>query len=625
MTVVIMNNLARVLSIRQFYPATITTWNRLEGRTRGEDFDRALKAEVRDALWMISRQWQFGEFIGDDAGSPVLAKAHMATSMLTKYQPGAGQTMAFDNQLPFEVKVEHQPISFKQGQQEIALDLRLMMGRQWLKWVGQVDANLKSEFIEDYGIEAPDPDDPGDAFTCAHIQVWQQYAAAAGRCMDGYKLYEYLKLAATNKAADKIDAPIPAADEDAINDLGDKFVAWFEKLFYQPLEQDNPSWKPAYLEHQFACSAPQGDGEKVLTADEYYHGHLDWYNLDIAQDQAELAEPPGPPPAEPVEGSLTHTFIPTSVAFGGMPNLRWWTFEDRETDLSFVKPDTPDLNKLLLLDFVLVYANDWFLVPFTLQVGSLAEIKGLMVTNVFGETTWVRPANAGPDQAWDRWSMYNLSVRGDQDVPADLILVVLPAARKVLESPPLEEVYLLRDEIANMVWAVEAQVPLASGKSKPGREAGYELKAWLQQLLDATHPAAIPVTYQANIRYQIVNSVPEQWIPFLPVHIDNNLRQIQLQRAAMPRILKNDDNVPKKVEPRTSLMREGLDQAPQQTYFIHEEEVPRAGIRIYKTYQRTRWYDGKVYNWLGIRKQVGRGGGSSGLAFDQIIPVEATE
>jgi hypothetical protein len=237
----------------------------------------------------------------------------------------------------------------------------------------------------------------------------------------------------------------------------------------------------------------------------------------------------------------------------------------------------------------------------------------------------VRPANAGPDQAWDRWSMYNLSVRGDQDVPADLILVVLPAARKVLESPPLEEVYLLRDEIANMVWAVEAQVPLASGKSKPGREAGYELKAWLQQLLDATHPAAIPVTYQANIRYQIVNSVPEQWIPFLPVHIDNNLRQIQLQRAAMPRILKNDDNVPKKVEPRTSLMREGLDQAPQQTYFIHEEEVPRAGIRIYKTYQRTRWYDGKVYNWLGIRKQVGRGGGSSGLAFDQIIPVEATE
>lgn len=70
-----------------------------------------------------------------------------------------------------------------------------------------------------------------------------------------------------------------------------------------------------------------------------------------------------------------------------MLHSRWWTFENWETDPSFVKPDTPDLNKLLLLDFILVYSNDWFLVPFTLPVGSLADIKGLMVTNVFGENT----------------------------------------------------------------------------------------------------------------------------------------------------------------------------------------------------------------------------------------------
>ena len=56
-------------AVNQYIP-TVTTWNRLEGRPRREDFDRALKAEVRDALWMISKQWQMGEFIGDDAGSP---------------------------------------------------------------------------------------------------------------------------------------------------------------------------------------------------------------------------------------------------------------------------------------------------------------------------------------------------------------------------------------------------------------------------------------------------------------------------------------------------------------------------------------------------------------------------
>ena len=42
-------------------------WNRLEGRPRQHDFDRALKAEVRDALWMLTKQWQMGELTGDDA------------------------------------------------------------------------------------------------------------------------------------------------------------------------------------------------------------------------------------------------------------------------------------------------------------------------------------------------------------------------------------------------------------------------------------------------------------------------------------------------------------------------------------------------------------------------------
>ena len=39
---------------------TVTLWNRLEGRPRTRGFDRALRAEVRDALWMLTRQWQIG-------------------------------------------------------------------------------------------------------------------------------------------------------------------------------------------------------------------------------------------------------------------------------------------------------------------------------------------------------------------------------------------------------------------------------------------------------------------------------------------------------------------------------------------------------------------------------------
>ena len=49
---------------------TITMWNRQEGRPRTDNFKRALQAEVRDALWMLSRQWQLGEWLGEDAGFP---------------------------------------------------------------------------------------------------------------------------------------------------------------------------------------------------------------------------------------------------------------------------------------------------------------------------------------------------------------------------------------------------------------------------------------------------------------------------------------------------------------------------------------------------------------------------
>jgi hypothetical protein len=274
-----------------------------------------------------------------------------------------------------------------------------------------------------------------------------------------------------------------------------------------------------------------------------------------------------------------------------------------------------------LLDFALLYSNDWFLIPFTLPVGSIANVKGLMVTNVFGERTWIKAAGTGSDEDWQRWNMYSLNIRGTEDVPADLSLVLLPVARKVLEGKPLEEIFFLRDEIANMVWAVESVIPLPTGKSKPGREAGYELKNKLQQLLNVNNSVPSEVEYKANIRYQVVNSVPEQWVPFVPVHLDNNKREIQLQRAAMPRILENSPDIPKKVEPRTSLLREGLDKDPKQKYFVHEEEVPRSGIRVSQSFQRTRWYDGRVFVWLGVRKQKGRGEGSSGLAFDQIINV----
>jgi hypothetical protein len=81
---------------------------------------------------------------------------------------------------------------------------------------------------------------------------------------------------------------------------------------------------------------------------------------------------------------------------------------------------------------------------------------------------------------------------------------------------------------------------------------------------------------------------------------------------------------PPKVPPRTTLVRQGLDDKPQaHTYFVHEEEVPRDGIRVTQRFRRTRWTNGQVYVWIGTRKQTGRGERSSGLAFDTIVPAKS--
>jgi len=121
---------------------------------------------------------------------------------------------------------------------------------------------------------------------------------------------------------------------------------------------------------------------------------------------------------------------------------------------------------------------------------------------------------------------------------------------------------------------------------------------------------------KAPIRYQAMSTVPEHWIPFISVHVDQSVRETQLQRAALPRILEGDPNPPEKVRPRTTLLRFGLPQA----YFVHEEEVPRAGVLVTQRYQRARWRHSSVWVWFGARKQTGRGEGSSGLRFDTIEP-----
>ncbi|MGF6812584.1 hypothetical protein OKW30_007801 [Paraburkholderia sp. Clong3] len=609
-----------VAALQQRLFPTITHWNRLEARPRTPSFERALRAEIRDPLWMLTKQWQMGEFRGSDAGSPTFAKLQIALTRLTKYRPDAGSTQLFEEDVPLEAKVERRPIPLTVAGRPVAFDLRLALGREWLRLIAGIGP-FRDAFVNAYPIAAPDPTKQEDADRCAHQEVWQFLAAVAGRAMDGGALLQLLAANPANHAYDGI-AGIAAADHAAIDNAGVRFIAWFGRLLMQPPPSGDNAWAPTRLEYQFAASAPEPDGtEKVYVADEFYQDRLDWYSFDVDASIAAL----DPVPNSNVTGfppQITRAMIPIPVSFAGMPNTRWWTFEDNRTNFGDIDAATTDLAKLLFMEFALVYSNDWLVIPFTLPSGAVATVDGLVVTNVFNERFWIVAAGSGADTDWQRWSMFTIDTRNKPGAVADTSLLLPPTLAKIQRSAPVEDVMMVRDEVANMVWGIETAIPLATGEPKRGIEAARQTRAFLEaQLAARLGGPPPPPPAKAPIRYTVMSTVPENWIPFIPVHVPGSNREIQVQRAALPRILEGDPDPPVKVQPRAVLMRDGLDAVPAQPYFVHEEEVSRAGARLFQAFERTRWTDGSVYTWLRVVRQTGRGEGSSGLAFDALLNV----
>lgn len=144
------------IALRERLFPSITTWNRLEARPRTQSFDRALKAEIRDPLWMLTKQWQMGEFQGSDAGSPVFAKVLMQTTRLTKYRPAGSAAQLFDITVPLETKVENRPVPLHRQKRIFALDLCLVVARQWFALIADV-ADYRTAYRTAYPIPTPGP------------------------------------------------------------------------------------------------------------------------------------------------------------------------------------------------------------------------------------------------------------------------------------------------------------------------------------------------------------------------------------------------------------------------------------------------------------------------------------
>lgn len=626
---------------------------RVETSAKDENNSDALAMRIADPLWMLGRQWQMGEFLGEDNGSPIQVEIkarkehlnqyafpkvirddkHVDITRFHEFEKEADKWESIHvlseeeleeeseeespTQLPPEVVVERMDIPIhtlrdkvRIGQmlEQLIIDngkdnLDLRMEDTWESSLKTIPALRKAYELNDtrwHGQELPNSiDKKSNRF----LKLMQ------GKVIDGGKIMETL-----------------AALKLAITDLEgvlDKLEAWYKKLFSQPEpikeeegQKENSSWCAHELAYKFKLSSK--DEKQKIYAPDYQSGHLDWYSFDKSEIDSL-------PSNEPSNEEKEDYFFPTNVSFIGMPDKRLFSFEEGKIDLSKMNLDTPDLLQLMLLDFSMVSGSDWFTVPLKMELGQACWVESIEVVDVFGVTTTIKNGleydnegkpkkdengdiiskgaivNENPLKVWDVFKIRDASSEGTKGIyeEKEHFLYLTPAATMRQESAPVEELLFMRDEYANLVWAVENKIPNAIGQAVNGYDLHLELYKTFDDL-ESTSDSELP-------QYKLASTVPTNWIPYLPQRMQDH--QIELHQAVM--VSNQEHQAGKDLHPLTHLAGADID-------VVREEAIPRAGVRVQLTKQRIRWTDGRTYVWLGRKVLAGRGEGNSGLRFDYL-------
>lgn len=558
---------------------SITSWIRLEPQARADDDQVGLQACIHDPLWLLGRQWQVGEFQGSDTGSPVVARLRGESALITRYHPGVPTANVEGHRYngqkqPLETLVEQESI-----RQPVRLLLAVDAGLHFLRLLEQqsLTRNYRDAFIRGYAVP-PLTADQRRQFDAASVRTFEMIT---GRALHGDVLAAALRRARPRLP---VEPAIDAADVAEVTLVSAEWLTWYDSLLCDE-EAKGSAWIDERMEYAFAVSARTSAGERTLVAREYIQGQLDWYAFNSGGPSLGAASDAAP-------RAITRTTMPAGVTYRGMPAQRWWEFEDAQVDFGAVDTRPEDLARMLLIEFATSYGNDWFVIPVELETGSICTIRSLIITDTFGDRFAV------PDTTQrGEWRMFQLTSNVPE--PVSGFLLVPPVVLKNVEGPPIEDVVLFRDEMANMAWGVERIVDGPAGRPVNRHDAYYERAT--SQAPEISLPDAL--------RYELAATVPDHWIPFVPVQISDS-RAIRLRRAAMldvngqPQFNRSHGRI--------------LTPKPGQRLDVCEEEVPREGIRVSRNYQYTRWLDGSTHVWVGRRKDIGRGEGASGLRFDSL-------
>ena len=575
-------------------------WQRLECSTVGADLTEGQEARIADPLWLIGRQWLTGELTGEDAASPVLVDAVVEHAPVTRVRLGtspAGPLVTrTEAGLPLETAVEREPVRTGPAAARIAAEAAMHLWR--LLASAGATATVVDGLRQAYPLVLP-ADDGLDPVGRAQLELLARRAVAAGDLYAAVTAHDGIPGLPTDA---------PAAARAAL----DAWASWYGTVFSEPAPGPR-AWAPERMEYSFQVAAGVGVQREVqLAAKEYTGGTLDWYSFDVATGGLSMG----------TSGRLREhrlCVVPTPVRYAGQAASRWWQVENREVWFGDLAGSPEDLARAAVAAFGAVAGDDWLLVPCRLPNGVLVRGKEVRVLDTFGRTHHIRSC-AEEDGAARVWRFFELSgdlSAGDADAPARRTvtepgdpgppttcpwLFLAPALAGRTESRPIEEVALLRDEVANLAWAVELRIESAAGRT-------IDRAALARAALTAT-----PAPSADAWLYRLATTVPDHQVPLVPIRTDAGGLALRRGRLAV-----SVDGTG--VETRGAL---GQILEPDGPLVVNDEEIPSTGATVTRSWQLARTAEGGMVVWVGRRKSAGRPRRSPGLLFDTVVTGDST-
>lgn len=547
--------------------ASITTWTRLEPRTRDDSLP-GMHARVADPLWLLARQWQIGELDGSDNGSPIAVHVEQQDGDITHWAKGAsgGRVFRYPTGVPVEALAD--AVSPVVGMRERARGAQKFMAllKRALK-DDALAAQCRDALLRDHPLTRP----AAKEMSAADDVNGRWVDALVAREIDGEALRKAIGNSAKSPVppalADVISTSTP--EDAAVRDAMSDYRAWWDVRF----AKRTSAWNPQSLSAPFRLGATTSTGAISLLAPDHAGGVVDWSAFDLASP-ASVGATGG--------SSTTRTLLPTRLSFPGMPATRWWQFEDATVDMGRIDAGPSDLGRLLMAEFALVYGNDFFVAPLTAKVGSISRILSVTVDTNFGDSISI-PSTIDFDASVSRtsWRLFHVTPETANMARSEGLLVIPHTSLGALVGAAVEDVLFTMDEMANIAWAIER------GVRGPVGMAVDRVHVDQVNASDLGPPAGAPVTYQLS------STLPPSWLPMM---------------ATAAGTLKT-------VGGRDRL---GALLGPGRAFVLDSGELPRQGRRVTCHAVRSRTMDGSVLTWWSWATRPGRGESSSGLRFDSL-------